>query len=174
MKNKFMAAAAVAAVLTATGAARAETADVATLKQQSAALKKQNAALEARLNKLEKQQAAVAQAPAPTSFMAADLSSVKGALPTCVLPSLDGPLTFCGITVFGKIDAGLGYASHGLPTSSKFYLGDNLVNKNASKSYFGVSPNGLSTSVIGIKGTTELLPGLSGVFWASTNINPQS
>jgi predicted porin len=183
MKNKFMAAAAVAAILTAASAARAD--EVSDIKAQSAALKKQNQALEQRLNKLEKQQAEqqqiqqkqaarLANAPAATSFMAADLASLKDAVPTCVLPALDGPLTFCGITVFGKIDAGLGYASHGLPTSSKFYLGDNLVNKNASKSYFGVSPNGLSTSVIGIKGTTELLPGLSGVFWASTNINPQS
>jgi cell division protein FtsB len=55
MKNKFMAAAAVVAILTATGA-QAQTADIATLKAQSVALKKQNAALEARLNKLEKEQ----------------------------------------------------------------------------------------------------------------------
>ena len=81
MKNKFMAAAAVVAILTATGA-QAQTADIAALKAQSAALKKQNAALEARLNKLEKEQVAQAEGsgrqPAPTSFMAADLASVKG------------------------------------------------------------------------------------------------
>jgi len=176
MKNKFMAAAAVVAILTATGA-QAQTADIATLKAQSAALKKQNAALEARLNKLEKEQVAQSKAqPAATSFMAADLSGIKGPLPIpqCALPSLDGPLTFCGITVFGTIDAGLGYASSGLPTNSKFYLGDALVNKNAHNSYFGINPNGMSTTTLGIKGSQEILPGWSGVFMASTNINPQS
>jgi predicted porin len=181
MKNKFMAAAAIVAILTATGAARAETSDIAALKAQSAALKKQNAALEARLNKLEKQQAAQAKqvqagapgAPAASSFMAADLGSIKGPLP-CALPALDGPLTFCGITVFGTIDAGLGYASNGLPLNGKLYLGDQLVNKNAHASYFGISPNNLSASTLGVKGSTEILPGWSGVFRASTNINPQS
>jgi predicted porin len=176
MKNKFMAAAAVVAILTATGA-HAQTADIATLKAQSAALKKQNAALEARLNKLEKEQVAQSKAqPAATSFMAADLSGIKGPLPIpqCALPSLDGPLTFCGITVFGTIDAGLGYASSGLPSNGKFYLGDEVVNKNARAAYFGINPNGLSTSTLGVKGSVEVLPGWSGVFMASTNINPQS
>jgi predicted porin len=176
MKNKFMAAAAVVAILTATGA-QAQTADIATLKAQSAALKKQNAALEARLNKLEKEQVAQSKAqPAATSFMAADLSGIKGPLPIpqCALPALDGPLTFCGITIFGTVDAGLAYASNGLPSSNKLYLGDALNNKFAHGSYFGVNPNGLSVSTIGIKGSQEILPGLSGVFMASTNINPQS
>ena len=178
MKNKFMAAAAVVAILTATGA-HAQTADIAALKAQSAALKKQNAALEARLNKLEKEQVAQAKAsaaqPASTAFMAADLPSSKGiAIPQCALPSLEGPLTFCGITIFGTVDAGLAYASNGLPINSKLYLGDALNSKFAHGSYFGVNPNGLSVSTVGIKGSEEILPGLSGVFMASTNINPQS
>ncbi len=180
MKNNFMAAAAVVAILTATGA-HAQTADIAALKAQSAALKKQNAALEARLNKLEKQQVAQAKQapqggqPASTAFMAADLSSVKGLpIPQCALPSLEGPLTFCGITIFGTVDAGLAYASNGLPINSKLYLGDALNSKFAHGSYFGVNPNGLSVSTVGIKGSEEILPGLSGVFMASTNINPQS
>jgi predicted porin len=171
-----MAAAAVVAILTATGA-QAQTADIATLKAQSVALKKQNAALEARLNKLEKEQVKTSAAqPAATSFMAADLSGIKGPLPIpqCAIPALDGPLTFCGITIFGTIDAGLAYASNGLPTNSKLYLGDALNNKFAHGSYFGVNPNGLSTTTLGIKGSQEILPGLSGVFMASTNINPQS
>ena len=179
MKNKFMAAAAVVAILTATGAAHAQSADVSALKQEAAALKKQNEALEARLNKLEKQQTAqqqvqqkqaaqLAAAPAPESFLG---QVTKG--PLDVITD-EGPLTWKGITVFGTVDAGLGYATHGLPTNGKFYLGDNLVNKYARTSYFGVSPSNMSVSVVGIKGSVELLPGLSGVFWASTNFNPQS
>jgi predicted porin len=175
MKNKFKAAVAVVAIMTATGVAHAQTADVATLKQEAAALKKQNEALELRLNKLEKQQAnqASVAAPAPTSFMADGLPNFKGPLP-CALPSLDGPLTFCGITLFGTIDAGLGYTNHGLPTNGNLYLGDSVLGSKARNAYFGVSPNNLSVSIIGLKGSTELLPGLSGVFWASTNVNPQS
>ncbi|WP_374544758.1 porin [Rhodoblastus sp.] len=175
MKTKLMAAVAVMAVLTATGAARADdAADVAALKAQAATLKKQNEQLEQRLNKIEQQQAALPQSAGARSFMAADLPGIKDAIPTCALPPLDGPLTFCGITVFGTIDAGLGWASYGLPTNSKFYLGDSLINKNANRSYFGVAPSGLSQSTLGVKGSYEILPGISGVFWASTGINPQS
>ena len=94
--------------------------------------------------------------------------------PQCAPLTLDGPLTFCGITVFGTFDAGLGWASYGLPSNGNLYLGDNLINKNATHSYFGVSPSNLSQTTVGIKGATELLPGLSGVFYASTGINPQS
>jgi predicted porin len=178
MKTKLMAAVAAIAVMTATGAARAQTADsteIKTLKAQSDALKKQNQALEQRLNKLEQQQQQQAAAkPAPTSFMAADLPVLKGGPLQCAPLDLNGPLTFCGITLFGTIDAGAGWASSGLPLNGKLYLGDNLVNKSATHSYFGISPNNLSVSTIGLKGATELLPGLSGVFMASTNINPQS
>jgi hypothetical protein len=174
MKNKFMAAAAVVAIMTATSVAHAQTADVAALKQEAAALKKQNEALEKRLNKLEKQQAAQPTAqPAPTSFMADGLPNFKGPLP-CALPSLDGPLTFCGITLFGNFDAGVGYASSGLPLNGKYYNGQELVNRYASHSTFGVIPNGISSTAVGVKGSVEVLPGWSGVFMASTYLNPQS
>ena len=177
MKTKLMAAVAAIAVMTATGAARAQTADsteIKTLKAQSDALKKQNQALEQRLNKLEQQQQQAAAKPAPSSFMAADLPFLKGGPAQCAPLTLDGPLTFCGITIFGTLDAGLGWASYGLPSNGKLYLGDNLINKNATHSYFGVSPSNLSQTTVGIKGATELLPGLTGLFYASTGINPQS
>jgi hypothetical protein len=45
MKNRLLMAAAIGAILVATGAARAENADVTALKEQAAALKKQNEAL---------------------------------------------------------------------------------------------------------------------------------
>ncbi|MGO9428062.1 porin [Rhodoblastus sp.] len=182
MKKQLMATAAALAILTAT-AARAD--EISDLKAQSAALKKQNQALEQRLNKLEKQEAAqqqtqqkqaaqLAAAPAPTSFMAADLSSLKGAVPSCALPSLDGPLTFCGITLYGTVDAGLGWVSHGLPENGYNYEGESLVNRNGNHAQWGVAQNNLSQTGLGIKGTEELLPGWSGVFNASTGINPQS
>lgn len=174
MKTRLMTAVAVAAILSAAGAASAQTTDeVKALKAQAEQLKKQNAALEQRLNKIEQNQAAIEKqatangAPAG-SFMA---QAAKG--PADLLTG-DGPLTWNGITVFGTVDAGLGWASYGLPSNSKFYLGDNLINKNANRSYFGISPSNLSQTTLGVKGATELLPGLTGLFYASTGINPQS
>ena len=169
MKNKLMAAAAVLAVMSASSVAYADSTDVKSLKAQAAQLKKQNAALEKRLNKLEqKQVAAPAGQPASTDFMG---MVTKGPLEVV---TDEGPICWKGICVFGTIDGGLGWNSHGLPINSKLYLGDEVLNRWASHSYFGFNPNGLSVSTIGIKGETEILPGLSGVFMASTNINPQS
>ena len=126
MKNHLMAAAAVLAIVTAPSLARAEAAqDIAALKAESAALEKQNEQLEQRLKKLEQKQAAQRQKqleqeqtgarPAATSFMAADLPFLKGGPAGCAPLTLDGPLTFCGITIFGTVDAGVGWVSHGLP-----------------------------------------------------------
>jgi predicted porin len=181
MKTKLMAAVAVLAIVSAAGVAKAQTADeLKALKAQSAALKKQNAELEKRLAKIEKQQAKTqaqfasqpAAGPAPTSFMA-DLPSLKGPA-GCAMPTLDGPLTFCGITVFGTFDTGVSYATHGAPNSGGFYAGDILMQKFYNGSQWSMAPSGLSQTTVGIKGEEELMPGLAGVFYASTGINPQS
>jgi predicted porin len=186
MKNHLMAAAAVLAIATAPSLARAETTqDIAALKAESADLAKQNEALEQRLKKLEQKQTAQRQKqleqeqqpgarPAPTSFMAADLPFLKGGPAQCAPLDLDGPLTFCGITVYGAVDAGLGWVSHGLPENGYNYEGESLVNRNGNHSQFGIAPNNLSQTGVGIKGTEEILPGWSAVFNASTGINPQS
>jgi predicted porin len=161
--------------LTMSGAAHAgDAADVAALKDQANALKKQNTLLEQRLSGLEKQQAAIAKQQAASgatsgSFLAQ--APTKG--PAAFLTN-DGPLTWNGITVFGTVDAGLGWASYGLPTNGLVGKGDSLVNKYAQKSYFGISPNNMQQTTLGVKGATELLPGLSGVFYAATGINPNS
>ncbi len=180
-KKALLAAVAASAIAVAVAPALAATADeIAALKAQSAALKKQNAALEKRLNRIEKQQAREqaemarqpAARPAATSFLA-DLPSLKGPA-GCAPLNLDGPLTFCGITIFGTIDAGVGYVSHGLPENGQNYEGESLINKFTNKPYFGVAQNNLSQTTLGVKGEEQLLPGLAGVFMASTGINPQS
>ncbi len=177
MKNKFMAAAAIVAILTATGAASAD--EISNLKTQSIALKKQNAALEKRLNKLEKKQAADerkqktlqasrGEKAAPDSFMG---MVTKGPLEVI---SDEGPVCFHGICIFGTLDAGLGYATHGATNSGGFYAGDTLLQKYYNRANFGIMPSGLSQTSIGIKGSEEILPGLSGIFYANTGFNPQS
>jgi len=155
----------VAALLVACGAVQDVRADeIAGLKQQAADLQRQNDLLQQRLSRLEQTQAA----PSRADFLS---QVAKG--PAAVIAD-DGPLTFKGITLFGVIDGGVGYASRGLPINGKLYVGDYLVSKYATHPYFGFAPNGLSQSSLGIKGTQEILPGLSGVFMAQTGINPQS
>jgi len=179
MKNLLKATAAIVAIIAATSVVRAD--DINDIRAQSAALKKQNAALEARINKLEKQQSArskkldqtqfVAQQPtsaAPESFLG---MVTKGPIEAI---SDEGPISWHGITIFGTIDAGLGWASHGLPENGQNYEGESLINKFTNRPYFGVAQNNLSQTTLGIKGEQELLPGLTGVFLASTGINPQS
>jgi hypothetical protein len=70
---------------------------------------------------------------------------------------------------------GLAYQSHGTPLSGGAGLGlEYLISKNSNRSYFGAAPNALSSSSIGLKGTEELLPGLSAVFNLQTSFVPTS
>ncbi|MCW2274261.1 porin [Rhodoblastus acidophilus] len=167
MKTKWMAAVAAAAVLTASGVARAEDGSVTALRAQATELKKQNAALEKRLSKLETQQAADASA-SPTDFLA---QVTKGPLPV-VLD--DGPICWKGICINGAIDGGLSYASHGAPLNSKYYNGNEMITKAGNRPYFGFNPNGLGNSQVGVKGSVELIPDWAGVFTLNTYFNPQS
>jgi predicted porin len=180
MKCEYLAASAVLAIMMAPGLAHAESApDITALKAETAKLQKQNAALEQRLKNLEHKQAEQQQkqdpqqktgsvGPSAQSFVADAAKTPKDLL------TGDGPITWNGITVFGAIDAGLGYAAHGLPLNSKYYYGNEMLTPKAHNGYFGITPNGMQLSNIGIKGVTEILPGLNGVFWASTLFNPQS
>jgi predicted porin len=86
----------------------------------------------------------------------------------------DCPLTWHGITFFGRYDAGIGWVSHGLPISPYNYEGESLVNRNATHSRWLFAPNNLSVTGLGIKGKEGLGGGWSVVFNASTAINPQS
>ncbi len=178
MKSRFMATAAIVAILAATGAARAD--EISDIKAQSIALKKQNAALEARLNRLEKLQAKqekkidakVAAAPAPQPAQESFLGMVtKGPLEAI---NDDGPICWKGVCIFGTLDAGLGWESHGAPGNSLHYAGDTVMAKMNNHSYFGILPSGLSQTGLGIKAAHEIISGWSGVFYASTGINPQS
>lgn len=87
----------------------------------------------------------------------------------------DGSLTWHGITLYGAVDMGVAYQTHGAPLSNSagFGLGY-LISKNSNRPYFGAAPNALSGSFIGLKGTEELFPGLSGVFNLQTSFLPTS
>ena len=78
-----------------------------------------------------------------------------------------------GITLYGGIDLGFGYQSHGTPFNGAYGPGDNyLISKNSNGSRFGAAPNALSYSDIGLRGSEPILPGLSAIFNLSNNVQP--
>ncbi len=86
----------------------------------------------------------------------------------------DTSLTWHGITLYGTLDVGAGWVSHGLPENGYNYEGEALVNRNGNRSRFLIAPNNLSQTGLGVRGKEQFLPGWSVVFNASTGINPQS
>lgn len=149
---------ALAIAIAAGGAATAVRADeLQELKAQIEALQKQVGELEM------KQAAKPAEAP--------DADHAK-ALP---FVADDGSLTFHGITLYGAIDIGVGYQSHGTPLSNSAGAGlEYLISKNSNRSQFSLAPNALTLSNIGLKGTEEIIPGWSGIFNLQTAFLPTS
>ncbi len=87
----------------------------------------------------------------------------------------DGSLTFHGITLYGAVDVGVTYQSHGTPLSNAYGLGlEYLISKNSNNSQFSIAPNALSYSKIGLKGTWEVIPEVSAIFNLETAFLPTS
>jgi predicted porin len=87
----------------------------------------------------------------------------------------DCPLSYYGITVYGTVDIGGGYESHGTPFNGNFPNGvEELVNKNSNRPMWLPTPSGLSQSNIGIKGNETITPGLNFVFDLNFGFDPYS
>jgi predicted porin len=87
----------------------------------------------------------------------------------------DGSLTFHGITLYGAIDIGVGYQSHGTPLSNSAGSGlEYLISKNSNNSQFSAAPNAMTTSNIGLKGTVVMIPEVSAIFNLQTAFLPTS
>jgi predicted porin len=87
----------------------------------------------------------------------------------------DSSLSWKGITLYGIVDLGLQYQTHGAPINDYFPGGSSdPIAKNSNHSVFGVTPNNLSQSRIGLSGNEPLLGDWSGVFKVETYFNPQS
>jgi predicted porin len=91
--------------------------------------------------------------------------------------SSDESLTWHGITLYGIVDIGLQYDTHGAPISDYFPAGSNdIVQADSNRSVFGVTPSNMSQSRVGLQGL-EPIPDLgdwSAVFKLETFFNPQS
>lgn len=111
--------------------------------------------------------AGVAQAQTATSTAAATPAPAKAE---------DSSLTWKGITLYGIIDIGLQYQTHGTPISDFFPAGTaEPLQKNSNGSVTAVTPSNLSQSRIGLAGN-EPIPGgdWAAVFRLETFFNPQS
>src|SRR5258708_7390256 len=66
-------------------------------------------------------------------------------------------LTWQGITVYGTIDAGVSWQSHGAPFDPRSAVAASyLIQKQNRSPIWSLAPNALSNSTIGIKGTKPI------------------
>lgn len=85
-----------------------------------------------------------------------------------------GPLTWNGITLYGTVDIGVEYVSHGAPLSQTWSPGlPSFIQNFSNHSILSVNGNGLSQSKIGISGVEPLFGfgDWNGVFRAETGFN---
>src|SRR5258705_4037195 len=105
---------------------------------------------------------------------AADVMPMKAAAASAPKVCTDGwsfiatdcQLTWQGITVYGAIDAGFGWQSHGAPWDPRSaVVASYLIQKQNNSALWGPAANALTNSFIGIKGT-EPIGGHVSVFFS--------
>jgi len=109
------------------------------------------------------------KAPAPASAPTCFASAVN-----YFLTSPDEcPLTWNGITLYGAIDVGAGYQTHGVPFNGTYPNGvEHLISKNSNAPGYNWMPNGLGQSHIGIKGIEPISGNWSFIFNLQTGFDP--
>jgi predicted porin len=108
-------------------------------------------------------------------FLLGTLLAVTGVSHAQSTAPVDQSLTWYGITLYGIVDIGLQYDSHGAPFSDFFPAGSaDIVQKNSNHSEVGATPSNLSQSRVGLQGNEPLVGDWSGVFKLETFFNPQS
>jgi predicted porin len=106
---------------------------------------------------------------APASLAPASCTNAEQFITTDCL------LSYYGITVYGTVDIGGGYESHGTPFNSSIITGvEELLQKNSNKPQWLLTPNGMAQSNIGIKGNESIAPGLNFVFDLNFGFDPYS
>ena len=83
------------------------------------------------------------------------------------------PLTWNGVTLYGAIDMGAGYQTHGVPFNGTFPNGvEHLISKNSNAALYSWMPNGLGQSHIGIRGEETISGNWSFIFNLQTGFDP--
>jgi len=84
-------------------------------------------------------------------------------------------LSWYGITVYGTVDVGGGYQTHGAPFDKYFNTGASyFIQKMNRSAMWGLAPNGLSQSNIGVKGIEPIAPGWNFIFQLEAGFDPYS
>jgi predicted porin len=109
------------------------------------------------------------------ALLAGCLLAAAGVAQAQVATPADDSLTYKGITLYGIVDIGLQYESHGAPFSDYFPAGSaDIVQKNSDHAEVGATPSNLSQSRVGLQGIEPLVGDWSGVFKLETFFNPSS
>ena len=83
------------------------------------------------------------------------------------------PLTWNGITLYGTIDMGAGYQTHGAPFNDVYPNGvEELISKNSNGPRYVLLPNGLGQSNVGVKGNEPIAGGWSVLFNLQNGFDP--
>jgi predicted porin len=166
-----------AAISSAAVVARADQLQVSSAKPEE--LRAQTTALAKRIEQLERQlrqlQTTSAHSPVQPATVTAPVNSPSKNFDKALPPAPSDSLTWRGLTLYGSVDTGVGYQTHGAPLSNDAGFGlAYLISKNSNGRYFGVAPNGFGGSYVGLKGEEQLFPELSGVFNLQTSFLPSS
>jgi predicted porin len=89
-------------------------------------------------------------------------------------PLKDCPLSYAGVTLFGNIDGGYGYESHGAPMGYSADKVNYAIQRNSGKGAWLWSPNGASTSTLGVKIEEKIVDQWKFIAVAETGFNPYS
>ena len=85
------------------------------------------------------------------------------------------PLTWNGITLYGTIDGGVSWLSHGAPfNGTSPVAADYIIQKYSNRAQWSLAPNGLTNSNIGIKGNETFAPGWAFIFDLQAGFDPYS
>ena len=84
-------------------------------------------------------------------------------------------LTYAGVTLYGTVDVGIAYMTHGAPLSQTWAPGlPYFVQNFSNHSILSAGPNGLSQSKVGLSGVEPLWGDFTGVFRLETGFDPTS
>jgi predicted porin len=127
------------------------------------ALKDQVRAMQQKIDQLS---SAPAPPPANAAAAVAPLDAPKRESPA---------LTYMGITLYGTVDVGIAYMTHGAPLSQTWAPGlPYFVQNFSNHSILSAGPNGLSQSKVGLSGVEPLWGDWTGVFRLETGFDPTS
>jgi predicted porin len=114
-----------------------------------------------------------AQPPAPAEPAPQSTPCLASLYDFLVADPDDCPLAWRGMRLYGRLDYGAGYESHGVPFNGNYPNGVNtLIKKNSNQSHYTIAPNGLGQSYLGVKGTEPIASDWSLVFNLQNGFDP--